>query len=119
MPKVMKTCRVCGRSYEACRTVNNALGVFRWQDVACSPECGSVYLQKLNESRGIQTEEPDTKPAIAHVDELAADVSVKPDAEPVKQTARKKRAKKKDEGVAPLRLEAEEDDSDAAVATEK
>ena len=107
MPKVMKTCRVCGRSYEACRTVNNALGVFRWQDVACSPECGSIYLQKLNESRGIhmeKVEEPETK-------QDAAPVNV-PASKPAKRPARKKRAKT--EGVAPLRLEAEGGDANTA-----
>ena len=26
-------------------------GVFRWQEVACSPECGAIYLQKVNEAR--------------------------------------------------------------------
>lgn len=51
MPKVMKNCRVCGKSYEACRTVSKAPGVFRWQEVACSPECGAIYLQKVNEAR--------------------------------------------------------------------
>lgn len=51
MPKVMKICRVCGKSYEACRTVNKAPGVFRWQEVACSPECGAIYLQKVNDAR--------------------------------------------------------------------
>lgn len=51
MPKVMKTCRVCGKLYEACRTVNKTPGVFRWQEVACSPECGEVYLRKVTEAR--------------------------------------------------------------------
>lgn len=51
MPKVMKNCRVCGKSYEACRTVSKAPGVFRWQEVACSPECGAIYLQKVHEAR--------------------------------------------------------------------
>lgn len=51
MPKVMKKCRVCGKSYEACRTLDTRVGVFRWQDVACSPECGSVYLEQILTSR--------------------------------------------------------------------
>lgn len=53
MPDVLKQCRVCGKMYKACRTANIPDGVFRWQDVACSPECGSVYLQRINESRGL------------------------------------------------------------------
>lgn len=53
MPKVTKICRVCGKEYEACRTTDIAIGVFRWQDVACSPACGATYLDKLNKGRGI------------------------------------------------------------------
>ena len=51
MPKAVKVCRVCGKEYEACRTVSQAAGVFRWQDVACSPECGAEYLRRVNEAR--------------------------------------------------------------------
>ena len=29
------------------------MGVFRWQDVSCSPECGEIYLRRINESRGL------------------------------------------------------------------
>ena len=46
------TCRVCGKEYEPCRSTNKNLKVFHWQEVACSPECGAVYLQRINESRG-------------------------------------------------------------------
>lgn len=53
MATAVKKCRVCGKEYEACRSANRAAGVFRWQEVACSPECGSIYLQQINESRGI------------------------------------------------------------------
>ena len=53
MASATKTCRVCGKEYEACRSANRAAGVFRWQEVACSPECGAVYLQRINESRGL------------------------------------------------------------------
>lgn len=64
MPKVMKACRVCGRQYEACRTPGNAVGVFRWQEVACSPECGAKYLARLERSRGIgPARKPDAAPA--------------------------------------------------------
>lgn len=50
MPKVMKVCRVCGDTYEACRT-SKVTNTFRWQDVACSPECGAEYLRKIKLSR--------------------------------------------------------------------
>lgn len=53
MATAVKKCRVCGKEYEACRSANRAAGVFRWQEVACSPECGNIYLQQINESRGI------------------------------------------------------------------
>lgn len=53
MATAMKQCRVCGKAYKACRTASMSDGVFRWQEVACSPECGSVYLRRVNEARGI------------------------------------------------------------------
>lgn len=53
MAVVSKECRVCGKIYKACRTANVPDGIFRWQDVACSPECGGVYLQRVMESRGL------------------------------------------------------------------
>lgn len=54
MASTAKKCRVCGKEYEACRSANRTAGVFRWQEVACSPECGAIYLQRIEESRGIR-----------------------------------------------------------------
>ena len=51
MGTAMKQCRVCGKEYEACRSANRIAGVFRWQEVACSEECGAEYLRQINESR--------------------------------------------------------------------
>lgn len=51
MATATKICRVCGKEYEACRSANRAAGVFRWQEVACSPECGRIYLQQIQDSR--------------------------------------------------------------------
>lgn len=51
MPVAKRTCRVCGKTYEACRTANRNAGVFHWQEIACSPECGAVYFQRVNEAR--------------------------------------------------------------------
>lgn len=51
MPVAKRTCRVCGKTYEACRTANRNAGVFHWQEIACSPECGTVYFQRVNEAR--------------------------------------------------------------------
>ena len=42
---------MCGKSYEACRTMSKTAGVFRWQEVACSPECGAEYLRRITEAR--------------------------------------------------------------------
>lgn len=54
MPKAIKICRVCGKEYEACHTNRSSNGVFRWQDVACSPECGAIYLAQIRASRGVK-----------------------------------------------------------------
>lgn len=61
MAATLKKCRVCGKEYEGCRSVKTNPGVFRWQEVACSPECGSVYLQQICASRSVkvvETNEP-------------------------------------------------------------
>lgn len=54
MREVLKVCRVCGKEYEACRSAKIS-NTFRWQDVACSPKCGAVYLSRIQISRGIET----------------------------------------------------------------
>lgn len=46
-----RKCRVCGESYRYCKT-NLETGLFRWQDVACSPEHGAVYFEQIAISRG-------------------------------------------------------------------
>lgn len=46
-------CRVCGKEYKSCHTLKRIEGVFRWQEVACSPECGSVYLAEIEASRAV------------------------------------------------------------------
>lgn len=50
MAVVMKKCRVCGKEYKPCHTAKSG-NTFRWQDVACSPECGSVYLERVAAAR--------------------------------------------------------------------
>lgn len=69
MASETKKCRVCGKEYEACRTAK-VVGVFRWQEVACSPECGTIYLQKINESRGLVEKEPVKKSKRKKFDEV-------------------------------------------------
>lgn len=53
MATAIMKCRVCGKEYEACHTLKRVAGVFRWQEVACSPECGSIYLAKIEASRAV------------------------------------------------------------------
>ena len=50
MPKTTKVCRVCGDTYEVCRT-SKISNTFRWQDVSCSPACGAEYLRRITLSR--------------------------------------------------------------------
>lgn len=52
MPKIKNICRVCGKTYEACKSTKHS-NTFRWQDVSCSPECGAEYLRRIQASRGI------------------------------------------------------------------
>lgn len=50
MAKSIRVCKVCGKEYEYCKTWN-AANKFRWQDVACSPECGTAYFKEIEASR--------------------------------------------------------------------
>ena len=88
MASVFKTCKVCGKQYEYCHT-NRPAGLFRWQDVACSPECGSEYFKRVAIARGEYQEEDGT------VDEA---VSVSPAVvEPeTKKKARQRKKKSED-----------------------
>lgn len=49
----IKKCRVCGKDYTVCKNAahNTNNKTFRWQEVACSPECGSEYFRLIAESR--------------------------------------------------------------------
>lgn len=48
-----KKCRVCGKDYEPCYSTGLQNGIFRWREVSCSPECGAIYLRRIQESRGL------------------------------------------------------------------
>lgn len=50
MAKGMRKCKVCGVEYEYCHTVRNG-DLFRYQDVACCPEHGSIYFARILDSR--------------------------------------------------------------------
>ena len=47
---VKKICEVCGKEYETCRPLR-ITEPFRWQEVACCFEHGSVYFEKMFGSR--------------------------------------------------------------------
>lgn len=51
MPKQTKICRVCGKTYESCRSIKTGSGVFNWREMCCSPECGQIYFQRVEDSR--------------------------------------------------------------------
>ena len=48
---------MCGKEYEPCHSVGLQNGVFRWREVSCSPECGAIYLRRIQESRGLLPKE--------------------------------------------------------------
>ena len=81
MATAMMKCRVCGKEYPACHSLRRGDTTFRWQAVACSPECGAEYLRQINLSRGI--EQPEQEQPVA-----------------VEKPSRKRRAKKSDAGEA-------------------
>lgn len=49
MSNGLKQCRVCGKWYKACTSHGRRDTTFRWQLVSCSPECGSIYLQRITD----------------------------------------------------------------------
>lgn len=55
-----KVCKICGKKYEYCLT-NRRDTIFRWQDVACSPEHGAIYFRQIAESRGQAAPAPAAK----------------------------------------------------------
>lgn len=63
MAKAKRICKVCGAEYEYCHTARTN-GVFRWQDVACTPQCGAIYLKRIQDSRsGKANIQDDKKPS--------------------------------------------------------
>lgn len=59
-----KVCRVCGKEYPFCKTPNPN-NDFRWQDVACSYECGAIYLDMILKSRECGGEASTSEPPVA------------------------------------------------------
>lgn len=69
MPKHMKECRVCGKHYAACNSARTGSPIFNWREVACSPECGEVYLQRVMEARSSKKTEKVKKAKINKVED--------------------------------------------------
>lgn len=51
MERSRLVCKNCGKLYNACRSLSAVSDTFRWQNVACSPECGSKYFAKVLAAR--------------------------------------------------------------------
>lgn len=51
MATATKRCKVCGEEYKYCNTARR-VDVFRWQDVACSPQHAAEYFHSIAVSRG-------------------------------------------------------------------
>lgn len=60
MATATRKCKVCGCEYEYCHTNRRVAGVFRWQDVACCAEHGSIYFAQIMESRSKANASTDT-----------------------------------------------------------
>lgn len=79
MATALLKCRVCGNEYEGCRTAKKVDGVFRWNEVACTPECGAIYLERIRKSRAktdvVVAQDSDTKDEFALLDEEYKDDS--------------------------------------------
>ena len=86
---VICKCRVCGKEYEACHTIRPTSDYFRWQDVACSPECGAKYLADIMASRAVPEKEAVIEPAVDKVEKLDA---VAEDTAPIKKKTKKNKA---------------------------
>lgn len=54
-------CRVCGKSFIPCGKRADQIGAFNWMEVACSPECGQIYLERVIESRKPEQEKRNNK----------------------------------------------------------
>lgn len=86
MPKRTKVCRVCGKTYESCRSIKNGSGIFNWREMCCSPECGQVYFKRVNE---VRNPAPKAKEKKAHTRHAVAvkEVPVVVDEEPLVERA--------------------------------
>ena len=49
--KILRTCPICGKKFNPCRTSIKATGVFNWREITCSFQCGQEYLTKLEKEK--------------------------------------------------------------------
>lgn len=78
MADAKKICRVCGKEYTACRTQNSNSAVFRWQDVACSPDCGEEYLRRVLAARAPKEPQKKLEPCKKHEIPIEESIEEKP-----------------------------------------
>lgn len=97
MAKGTRICKICGKEYEYCKTWLSQ-DKFRWQDVACSPECGSKYFALIEASR---TGKPiDTEPEVEKKAEFKTDTNTENNPEKdLKVSQRLKQHSKKNENI--------------------
>ena len=89
---VICKCRVCGKDYEACHTIRPTSEYFRWQDVACSPECGAKYLADIMASRAVPKKEAVAEPVTDGAEESEAVTEDVKDTAPTKKKTKKNKA---------------------------
>lgn len=88
--KFKRICKNCGKEYETCLTPKYAPGEYRWQDVACSPECGSAYLAAVLRSRGLLPEEDNSEKKTEEANEQPRENSSAGAASKVSKSAKKR-----------------------------
>ena len=89
MRKSVHICKICGVEYPYCRT-NREDNAFRWQDVACCPEHGAEYLDRIMKSREAEANQTSVDnhevQVVVEANEAVVD-------EPAPKKTRKKRVK--------------------------
>ena len=53
-------CRVCGRSYEGCKSANVG-AANKWKNITCSTECYKEYIKKIHDSRNVNQVNEESK----------------------------------------------------------
>lgn len=90
-----RTCKVCGKEYPYCRT-ERRLDIFRWQDVACSPEHGNIYFAEVEAARAPkpivegQTNTTEASEAVAAIETVETTEAV--EKKPAAKASRKKQS---------------------------